>query len=82
VGELAVRKRDAAGRRDERAPEAEDVGSKLNKLFQRDLGRHRVLIAVATDEHPRTHAGWAASPGERKGRKMLGFFNLDLPLDG
>jgi len=46
-GELAVGKRDAAGRRDERAAETDDVSSKLDKLLQRDLGSHRTLIAAA-----------------------------------
>jgi hypothetical protein len=45
-GEPAAGGRDVAGRRDERAAEAEDVSSKLDKLLQRDLGRHRVLIAL------------------------------------
>ena len=44
---LVVRRRDATGRRDERAAEADDVSSKLDKLLQRDLGRHRVLIGLA-----------------------------------
>ncbi len=45
-GEPAARERDVADRTDERTAEAEDVSSKLDKLLQRDLGRHRVLIAL------------------------------------
>ena len=45
--ELAITERDARGPGDPQAAEAEDVRSTLDKLLQRDLGRHRVLIAAA-----------------------------------